>query len=378
MNIIQIVPRIFPAIDGVGDYALNLAHRLRELFAIETHFVVADTDWKGQPEVDGFAITKISQRNGEELFSTIKNISPVDRTYPVILQYVGCGYAQRGCPLWLIRGLELYRTFYRESKLITMFHETYGSGHPYYGADPPWISAFWLAPIQKNIARRLTILSDRSFTSREGFKQQLENLTSKENVSISLLPVFSNVGECANPLPWSERKSILIVFGSRLSRMRTYTQFSAQIEQCCQLLQIDKICDIGSDTGLNLNRIGQTEVVFLGRKTAVEITKIFSYAKAGILNYHPEYLSKSGVFAAYCAYGMIPTVAFSPVLKIIPSDGLTERKQYLFLTNNCSDNFSAEEIATNAHDWYQTHNLTMQAQTFAACLRSKTAIETQF
>lgn len=376
MKIIQIVPRIFPAIDGVGDYALNLAHKLRELFAIETHFVVGDPAWMGKSEVDGFAISKIAQCHSEELLSTLRNISPVDWTYPIILQYVGCGYAARGCPLWLIRGLELYRTFNRESKLLTMFHETYGSGHPYYGSDPPWISAFWLAPIQKNIACRLTILSDRCFTSREGFKQQLENLTSKAIAPISLLPVFSNVGECANPLPLEERKSILIVFGSRLSRIRTYTQFSLQIEQCCQLLQIDKICDIGSETGLNLNRIGRAEVAPLGRKTTAEITDIFSDAKAGILNYHPEYLSKSGVFAAYCAYGMIPTVAFSPIRKTIPSDGLIAGKQYLFLDRTDCNNNLLGEIASNAHDWYQTHNLTMQAQTFAACLRSKTAIET--
>ena len=380
MNIIQIVPRIFPAIDGVGDYALNLAHKLRELFAIETHFVVADTDWRGQPEVDGFAITKLSEPSQEALFSTLQRISPINRICPIILQYVGCGYAKRGCPLWLVRGLELYRRFNSDSKLATMFHETYGSGPPYYGADPPWISAFWLAPIQKNIAKRLTNLSDLCFTSRAGFKRQLRNLTLKGNTPISLLPVFSNVGEQSNPPPPTERESILVVFGSRLSRIRTYTQFSAQMEECCRLLQIDFIYDIGSDTGLNLNRIGRRKVVSLGKKTSVEIANLFARSKAGILNYHPEYLAKSGVFAAYCAHGIIPIVAFTPMSETIDSDGLTAGKHYLFVANkNLSINSKLEQvIASNAHDWYQTHNLTMQAQTFAAYLRSKTAIETQF
>lgn len=379
MNIIQIVPRIFPAVDGVGDYALNLAYKLRELFDIETHFVVGDPDWNGEMEVDGFAVSKVIKRDGDELFSTLRRILPVDKTSPIVLQYVGGGYEKRGCPLWLIRGLELYQTFYSESNLVTMFHETYGSGPPYYGADPPWISAFWLAPIQKNIAKRLASLSDRCFTSREGFKQQLEDLSPKGNTPVSLLPVFSNVGEQTNPIPLKERKSVLVVFGSRLSRIRTYTQFSAQIEQCCQLLQIEAIYDIGSDTGLSLNQVGQTEVLALGRKTVTEITEIFSHAKAGILNYHPGYLAKSGVFAAYCAHGMIPSVAFSPVHETISNDGLKAEEHYLFITDKSRDINSVWEqtIASNAHKWYQTHALTVQAQTFAIYLQLQTATKIQ-
>ena len=40
------VPRLPPAIDGVGDYALNLARQLRKDFNIQTHFIVGNSTWK--------------------------------------------------------------------------------------------------------------------------------------------------------------------------------------------------------------------------------------------------------------------------------------------------------------------------------------------
>jgi hypothetical protein len=36
----QIIPRLPPAIDGVGDYALSLARQLRHDYDIDTHFII--------------------------------------------------------------------------------------------------------------------------------------------------------------------------------------------------------------------------------------------------------------------------------------------------------------------------------------------------
>ena len=58
MNIIQIVPQLLPVINGVGDYALNLARQLREDFGIETHFIVNDPHWQGEELIENFSISK--------------------------------------------------------------------------------------------------------------------------------------------------------------------------------------------------------------------------------------------------------------------------------------------------------------------------------
>jgi hypothetical protein len=39
-KIYQIVPRLHPRIDGVGDYALSLARQLRHDYGIDTHFII--------------------------------------------------------------------------------------------------------------------------------------------------------------------------------------------------------------------------------------------------------------------------------------------------------------------------------------------------
>ncbi|MHC5830485.1 MAG: glycosyltransferase family 1 protein, partial [Nostoc sp.] len=59
-HITSIVPRLPPAIDGVGDYALNLARQLRKDFNIQTHFIVGNPTWTGAAEIEGFPVSQIS------------------------------------------------------------------------------------------------------------------------------------------------------------------------------------------------------------------------------------------------------------------------------------------------------------------------------
>ena len=53
MIIIQIVPRLPPSVDGLGDYALSLAFQMRQDFGIETHFIVGDQKWVGDAHIEG-------------------------------------------------------------------------------------------------------------------------------------------------------------------------------------------------------------------------------------------------------------------------------------------------------------------------------------
>jgi hypothetical protein len=365
MLTIQIVPKIFPAVDGVGDYALSLAHQLRQNFNIETHFVVGDLNWSGNKKVDGFNISKVAQHDSSVLFSLLNDIG--EEASSVILQYVGCGYARRGCPFWLLKGLEHYKTAYPAKKLVTMFHETYGSGPPYYGADPPWISAFWLSPLQKNIAGRLVISSNYCITSREKFREQLFNLSHGHNSHISVIPVFSNVGEATHLPLLKDRQSTLVLFGSRNSRARVYEQFPDAIRDTCRMLEIEKIYDIGPSTELNVTEFDNVPVISLGEKTLSEIGKILLESRAGILNYHPDFLAKSGVYAAYSAYGLIPIIVSSNTTQANGTDGLFAGEHY-WAINRIDKNLNLEvgqTIAENAYAWYQSHNLKTHTQTFA-------------
>src|SRR5687767_6719708 len=134
IELIAIVPRLPPVIDGVGDYALSVARELRERSGIDTHFIVGDPSWIGKEIVEHFPVSKLTNRTESQL----RAILTQEQSNKVLLHYGGYGYAQRGCPDWLVAALTKWRTEREGHKLITLFHELYASG-------PPWTSSFWLS-----------------------------------------------------------------------------------------------------------------------------------------------------------------------------------------------------------------------------------------
>ena len=93
-DLITIVPRLPPAADGVGDYALGLARQLRLSFGIETRFVVGDPSWAGDEQAEGFGVSRLGVRAADELLRAL----PQGRQAAVLLHYVGYGYAAGARP----------------------------------------------------------------------------------------------------------------------------------------------------------------------------------------------------------------------------------------------------------------------------------------
>ncbi len=359
-----IVPRLPPAFDGVGDYALNLARQLRQDFGIETHFLVGEPTWEGVGEIEGFSISVLPVRSTAAVLSSLRNDCSSPAT--VLLHYVGYGYAKRGCPLWLGEGLRQWRTRHDNRFLVTMFHEIYAFG-------PPWTSSFWLSSMQRNLAARLAVLSDRCLTSTQDYAKLLYKLSRGKQAQIPTLPVFSSIGEPEQMLPLAARERRVVVFGSPSNRLRVYGESFAELELTCQLLEIEEIWDIGPSTNLTLSTVNGVPVVELGKRSAAEISDILLNSLVGFFDYPSGYLSKSTylakstVFAAYCAHGLLPVSARCSV----PVDGIEAGKHY-WMPNGHTTGLKAlvelQAIADNAHTWYQTHNLSVQAKTFAALL----------
>src|SRR5579883_2034189 len=364
LKIIQIVPQLPPSINGLGDYALNLARQLRKNYKIETHFVVGDPNWKGSPAIENFPIQKVKTDVAEAcigLLSTLSTNAGQSASSPkisVLLHYVGYGYAKKGCPVWLVRSLEHWKAKNTNSRLVTMFHEVYASG-------PPWTSAFWLSPSQKKLASRLTQLSNCCLTSKESYAEILYKLARVKQGSIASLPVFSNIGEPEYVPPLAKRSRRLIVFGHRNSRAQVYQQCRVALESTCQALKIEEIYDIGVPTDVELSKINCIPIVEKGVAESTEISKSLLDSVARFLNFPPPpYLAKSGVFAAYSSHKLISCMTgFSNV----PIDGHLSGKHYWSTSNEdrqlCLD--IGQEIGENAYAWYQNHNLSRQAKIFA-------------
>jgi hypothetical protein len=359
-RIISIVPRLPPAVDGLGDYGLNLARQLRQDFGLVTDFTVGDPDWVGEASVEGFAVKQVAVQSAAALLDVLPSESHSSAT--VLLHYVGYGYAKRGCPVWLVEGLERWREAGSNRCLVTMFHEIYAFG-------PIWTSQFWTSPLQKNLAARLAFRSDHCFTSKQGYAEILYRLSQGKHSKIPALPVFSNVGEPDYVPPLVERSRRLVVFGGCGPRSRVYQRSRLALEQTCCDLEIEEIFDIGPSLGFEIGSVNGTPVVSLGVKTAQEISSLLSSSLAGFFDYPTEFLAKSGIFAAYCAHKLFPVGVFYEEQNV---DGLEAGKHYCLGDRHqgSMNLFLGQVVADSAHVWYQTHNLSVHARALVACLMS--------
>ena len=81
-RILQIVPRMFPDVDGVGDYALQLARELRDRNQIRSDFLVFRPNPRLQPQVDGFAVHRLDHHTVQGLVDQVpENISTIFTLY---------------------------------------------------------------------------------------------------------------------------------------------------------------------------------------------------------------------------------------------------------------------------------------------------------
>jgi len=353
LKILQIVPRLRPAVDGIGDYALNLAIELEKHFKISTEFLVADPLWEGSNSVNYFKINKINKRNFDELLKNISSFSTI------LLHYVGYGYSKRGCPNWLINALECWRNEFSNKKLVTMFHEVYAEGRP------PWTSAFWLLDIQKNLAKRLVNISDYQITNKIHYSNLLRSLSKKKNLEIPVFPVFSNIGEPISIPELNSRKRQIAIFGMKEKRKRVYYNSRKKLLLTLQVLGINKIIDIGPNIEIELSKFKNIDIECLGELDEKKIGEILLNSFVGFLDYNPSYLAKSGIYAAYSSHGILPVNVKEGR---VAYDNLEAGKHYWSPKMKGLNTETAQRIATSANEWYKNHKLAVQVEIFQKML----------
>jgi len=284
-RIVQIVPRLPPPAEGVGSFSQGLACALLSGPGIASHLVAAGPGTPGaEPEARAFA-DRLEREAG---------------TDPVLLHYVGYGYQARGCPGWLVDGVEAWKSRGKR-RLVTLFHEVYASG-------PPWRSSFWLSPTQRRLAARLAALSDGRVTSLALYRRRLRRRL--PGLEVAVVPVFSTVGEPTAVLPLAARARRLVVFGGPGGRARAYDRHAEKLSEACRALDLEEVWDVGPP-GPAGSAAGPAEVAGrpvrrLGELPAAEVNALLTESFAGFVAYPSRFLAKSTVFAAYCAHGMLP------------------------------------------------------------------------
>jgi hypothetical protein len=299
MNLIQIVPGLLPRFDGIGDYAMQIARRLRENHGIHTSFIVGDPAWVGG-EVEGFFATKVGSRSCDALLEAVKRC---ERTVgadniPALLHFSPYGYQVRGYPLWLQRTLERWQ-MQEPNTLNIAFHEL--DVH----CSRPWSSAFWVSPLQRNLIRHIAKTGNFVYTNTAQHLRQLKRLAGRQ---MALIPNFSTLGEPAIWPPFAKRLRQILVFGRGAQRKANYARGSDVLSSLCRHIGAEKIIDIGEPIDDAKTNIDGIPIVSCGRLEAGEINKWMSTSMASFIAYPLPLLDKSSVFAVSCAHGAVPFI----------------------------------------------------------------------
>jgi hypothetical protein len=295
-QIVQIVPGLAPKVDGIGDYALQLARQLKRRHGIETKFLVADPTWSPGDSTPEFPATPLADRNPSEFLKTLQQVLSTDSTTPLLQHVAAYGYEKRGVPFWLAESLE--RCAHRLTRNINLcFHELERTG------APPWSSGFWVPPFQRKILRRIAAVGRYRYTNTELHRHRLESMGVGR---ISLIPNFSTITEPLTIRTFPERRRDLIVFGRAWQRRHTYVSGDATMQAVCRQLGVERIIDIGPPLdGDPVSQVGDTPVLSCGRLSDADVSEWMSASIGHFVVYPAKFLTKSSVHAVAAAHGTL-------------------------------------------------------------------------
>jgi hypothetical protein len=345
--IVQIVPRRTVQPEGVGDYATLLANALFERFGCRSVFLVGTPAAIEPPVEDAWRNSPVTVRKASTLAKQLTNLCRETEAKAVFLHVSGYGYQKRGVPLWLLKGMQVWRQIQPRTCLVGIFHELFATGHV-------WNSSFWLSRAQRYVTSELWRLCDHGLTTNDTHFGHLATWRRVTCNQLKVLPLFSNVGEPDTFIPLLDRPAQMAVFGAPGVERGVYSNpMSEQSAAIANALGIQNVIDIGDRATSVPPRLGHAVVTSMGRLSRCSVSRYLLTCRYGLLNYDVGRLGKSGVFAAYAAHGVIPICIGS---RAAPTDALEEGRHFLrWPFSRLPTNLS--EIQTNLMRWYQNHSV---------------------
>jgi hypothetical protein len=341
-TVLQIVPKLPGTLDGVGDYALKVADKLRQLYRCDTIFAAREFD--SRTNIHGFGTISLD---------SLDRAAAAQASLGIILHWVNYGYQKRGVPFALLRVLRDMRTQHRGS-LLTVFHELCASG-------PPWRSAFWLRPWQVHITRSIAQLSDACIVSSEVTLQELEQLV--PGIKASVHPVVSNFGEPELEVDQFERRDPhrWVICGGTGLVERSIRSFRRTINSIPEPCSPRELCVLGGIDNpaarVMLAELANIRVNYHPQIKAEEASDILSTCAFAWVDYfhRPDVLTsailKSTAFAAACAHGVIPVLPHSGTVVALQGDRLPG----LYFVEPMRAKLPADpaKVAADIYAWYQ-------------------------
>ncbi len=359
MKVLQILPRVPPAVCGIGDYAWRLAQALRDDHDIHSNFLAAGTNWtqpKGETE---FPVFRLPELTSQALVSFVA--SQVDESQAVVLHMSPYGYQKRAVPFWLAAGWRRLAQLPRRPRLITMFHELYAAG-------PPTSSAFWLQPLQKWVLREVARASDALRTNREDYAAWLQRV-SRPDTQVVVMPVFSNFGEPSVQPAWTEREPSMVLFAWGIHSGESLGSVVRKAAVCGRRFNLKRMHLIGCKQTVDEAGLG-LEVVRHGFMEPAAVSALLSSCRMAYTAYSAEHFGKSTLMAAFAAHGLL--VITQGRMTELPDglkDGCNVLNESSLAAWHAVDADRLQNIATALRQWYDGHSVTENARSYAGQIR---------
>ena len=334
-RLVHIAPELPSTVGGVADYTAILSQRLVEASDGTVEPVLMHAGNQPTEAIDvPFPVEDLSgECSATALAQAIERLAAeADGRAVVLLEYSGYGYASRGAPLWLARGL---RRVCGENgvPLITMFHELYATG-------PPWTSTFWISGAQRFVAAFLAQMSSTVLTNRSGSTKWVRRYAAS-SIPVETKPVFSNVGEPKEGVSDRGRRSLAVVFGGG-RKENVYDGCFLDLSGTLVDGGVTEMIDVGPPVPIPRQTEG-TRIRKRGILPKEEVSRILSDAQIGILYCPLDHLTKSGVMAAYLAHGVAPLIVGAQN----STDALEKGTHFL----------TVKELRHHVHEGARTENL---------------------
>jgi hypothetical protein len=345
--LIQVVPRLIPGHCGVSDQAVSLARELKDAFAIDSAFVVLNSNQRSDLPYP------VAHCPPSQLLENCLKLTE-GKPGATLIHMSGYGYSADGAPTLLADSLETVRGS-GQFRIAVFYHELYASG-------PPWKSVFWHLRRQQKALRRIIAQSELNAASTGLRAEWLGHQSRKQRgSSVELMPVFSAAGEADSPRPFGERNAVMLVFGQAGTRRVAYRKLGAA-GKLGSTLGIQEILDVGPECDCP-SEVNGIRVRRMGLVPAAHLPEIFSRAQFGFVTTDWFCLGKSSVFAGICAHGVIPVLT-GPFPK--QADGLREGMHVVTpRTAEAARASGWETCSRAAWNWYNGHRLHAHAELYA-------------
>jgi hypothetical protein len=353
IRVLQILPRVPPAVCGIGDYAWRIARKLRDEHGIHCSFLAAGTTWTQPVGETEFPVFRLPELSAKALVDFVE--ARKDEFQAVVLHLSPYGYQKRAVPFWLASGWRQLSQKPGRPRLITMFHELYASGSLR-------SSAFWLQPLQKWVLRTVARASDGLRTNRQGYADWLQGISGLKTAQVEVMPVYSNFGEPEVLPSWNEREAAMALFCWGIHSGESLETVVRKAVAHCQRFGLRRLHLIGCKQELEPGQ-AHVEYVRHGFLEAAALSRLLLSCRMAYTAYSPKHLAKSTLVAAFAAHGLVMiTQGQQASLPDGLTDGVNILNESTLLPSDIPEVTRLEVLGAAFRRWYDGHSLRENAE----------------